>query len=501
MPDLSDPRTSLIKPPRSACHNCRRARLRCDRSVPGCEKCHARGQICLGYGLLLRWTTTNTAGGPPSQVSKPRPLSREVEKDAALTLRPRSVGGAEAVNMGFPSSIQFSLADPLLQDIGPGNRLYISHFDRSVCQDLVSFDREANPFRFMLPLLHNFSYLREIILATSAVHMVATYRSRGVPHQQQLVDALTAKGRAYHLLRQALDHLDPANRPIIMIAVVFFINFDLIESGRGKWKTHIQAAGKLLNSIQSLGSAGLPSGVAKLADIVVADCITYHILGSVFANPEDTSMSVFRPVEIVSALEKAAAFSYGCAAPFVMDILLKASRLSPSDLTEAVALFEDLLAFDVITWVYSIEDLSALDNLEIRVHMANVQRLAACMYILLAVPGVGDVLHTTTDSLHRGLLNHIAKVPMDHPLAKGLVWSTFMAGAQADDPGSRQWCLSRMQAIRFATSFVCPWGYVESAIDMLQRIWEARDRRLQDGEETGNWLQEMRGITDPCLIV
>ena len=38
------------------CHNCRRRRLRCDRSWPSCHKCAVSGQECLGYGKVFVWT-------------------------------------------------------------------------------------------------------------------------------------------------------------------------------------------------------------------------------------------------------------------------------------------------------------------------------------------------------------------------------------------------------------------------------------------------------------
>jgi hypothetical protein len=41
---------------KKACHSCRRARLRCDKSIPHCTKCASRGVECLGYGRLFLWT-------------------------------------------------------------------------------------------------------------------------------------------------------------------------------------------------------------------------------------------------------------------------------------------------------------------------------------------------------------------------------------------------------------------------------------------------------------
>lgn len=38
------------------CHNCRRRRLRCDRLLPHCAKCEAKGVECLGYTQIFQWT-------------------------------------------------------------------------------------------------------------------------------------------------------------------------------------------------------------------------------------------------------------------------------------------------------------------------------------------------------------------------------------------------------------------------------------------------------------
>lgn len=50
---------SISKP----CHNCRRRRLRCDRSWPTCHKCAVSGQECLGYGRVFVWTQANDTHG------------------------------------------------------------------------------------------------------------------------------------------------------------------------------------------------------------------------------------------------------------------------------------------------------------------------------------------------------------------------------------------------------------------------------------------------------
>lgn len=58
------------------CHNCRRRRLRCDRSWPSCNKCMISGQECLGYGKVFVWTQAMDSDGnvKPSSSSRRTPV-------------------------------------------------------------------------------------------------------------------------------------------------------------------------------------------------------------------------------------------------------------------------------------------------------------------------------------------------------------------------------------------------------------------------------------------
>lgn len=70
-----------VQPPTKPCHNCRRQRLRCDRSYPHCNKCAASGKECLGYGKLFRWTGAIASRGKLAGRTSSAPVAAETQNE------------------------------------------------------------------------------------------------------------------------------------------------------------------------------------------------------------------------------------------------------------------------------------------------------------------------------------------------------------------------------------------------------------------------------------
>lgn len=96
------PNNSITKP----CHNCRRRRLRCDRSWPSCHKCALSGQECLGYGKVFVWTQAiDSNGNPrPSPVSGRRPGETEGFQPQAPHEFGGTGGGEVAISWAVPGA-------------------------------------------------------------------------------------------------------------------------------------------------------------------------------------------------------------------------------------------------------------------------------------------------------------------------------------------------------------------------------------------------------------
>jgi hypothetical protein len=143
------------------CHNCRRRRLRCDRSWPTCHKCAVSGQECLGYGKVFVWTQGIDSNGnlrpsPPGRRSadvarSPSPGSLHAFAAAAAAASssasassasrshtPPSAGYTRANGSPPPNSLRpasaegrpgatSALTDPIFQDLDKNSRYYLAY--------------------------------------------------------------------------------------------------------------------------------------------------------------------------------------------------------------------------------------------------------------------------------------------------------------------------------------------------------------------------------------
>lgn len=108
------------------CHNCRRKRLKCDRSIPQCFKCTKRGQECLGYQLLLRWDQGVASRGKMMGITFEETKGRERRNTASTPSVPFNRWSSFEVSPLATRALPIRcLADPLLQDLNPSVRQYV----------------------------------------------------------------------------------------------------------------------------------------------------------------------------------------------------------------------------------------------------------------------------------------------------------------------------------------------------------------------------------------
>ncbi|KAI1501583.1 fungal-specific transcription factor domain-containing protein [Biscogniauxia marginata] len=451
-----------------ACHNCRRRRLRCDRSVPGCHKCSIAGLKCLGYDKLYRWADTlipNYSITTQRKLKTP-PETRFCNRDRADSLGPYDGCLVPTAGEQLSNSPTISLADPVLQDLNLSSRQYLYYFATRFCQDLVVHDsmrRGANPFRELIPMSQMHPFLQHIIVAVSAVHY-SQAMGHGLPRSPHcskaaanaLVDALRARQKSIQALLSVLERCrnvewDESNRSekdALLATVLFFLNFDLIDSGGDGWREHLKAAGKLLStrfsqsppmtaspehisvvepseSEKSIATAVTPSPgpfdsalysrALGACDYVASDTVAYHIwslaLDSIACSQQEfhSALRLFEwdETNILHILLRTEANSYHSCPARLMYMLLRAGQLAQAVKSQGhgvpsskqVASFIDLMnevqLFDIDDWavgicVRNLEVFGVVNDLEVsfRKHVAATYRSAICLYILLVAPGL-----------------------------------------------------------------------------------------------------------------
>jgi hypothetical protein len=217
--------------------------------------------------------------------------------------------------------------------------------------------------------------------------------------------------------------------------------------------------------------------------------------------------SYFQESQIPHILQRAAPNSYLCCPPEVLQILYAASQLSNAppdgnsqeDITQAgLALVEQAQSFDIQKWANDARLTPYLEDvpIESRIHAGSAHRLAGCLYILQAVPSVGEVVGKDFEnSLRQQIFQHLSSIPDDDPNFKATTWPTFIAGAETVDPDRRVWVMDRLK--RLVVN--CPWGFLYTAMDTLQVIWEL-DNEGQDAKRR-SWVQTLKDPSMNFLIV
>ncbi|KAK6216999.1 acriflavine sensitivity control protein acr-2 [Colletotrichum tabaci] len=555
-------RIDLLNAPTKPCHNCRRRRLRCDRSYPHCHKCTAGGQECLGYGKLFRWTegvasrgklagkttitfsadtttttTTTSTLLTSSRASTLEPSDASASSSAASTSDRRlhhnnhhhhqdpPAASAEDASTAlvvsavrpagtetqFTQTAPWTLVDPLFQGVEHHYRHYLSYFTTRVCRDLVSWDLpDRNPFRSLIPLTKAHPLLQHIIVAASAAHMSNLSRALSsdpesdLNARQALTDALVAKHKALRLLSAALQDLGGIGGDVVLASVLFFVNVELIESGKDGWKPHLEGAGRIMSHLSPVGTADV-----ALRDYVMSDCFIYYILASAFNASTPAAKSYYQSAQISSILGKATTNSYLCCPPDILQILLAASQLSnrttndlesAADVAQAAAqILQQALSFDVHDWAYEPRTISYFKHIpvESRIHAGSAHRLAACLYILHALPSASILVPVDREELDSQIFYHLSCIHDEDPNFKATCWPTFVAGAGTSDPERRKWILNRLKMLMIAT----PWGFIMTAMDTLHTIWNIEESVDPDTQVERTWVQKLKASNLNFIIV
>jgi hypothetical protein len=120
------------------CHNCRKRRLRCDRSLPTCNKCSALGQECLGYGKVFNWTNAVASRGRMAGKQTFAPTEQRIgdtakahgcpiRHESSVVVRRKDQGAAPHQMPDAGGATLTMLTDPLFQHMDDSSRFYLNY--------------------------------------------------------------------------------------------------------------------------------------------------------------------------------------------------------------------------------------------------------------------------------------------------------------------------------------------------------------------------------------
>ncbi|KAH7274753.1 fungal-specific transcription factor domain-containing protein [Fusarium solani] len=534
-----------------ACHNCRRSRLKCDRSLPHCLKCTSRGQSCLGYGILLRWENGMASRGKLAGVTSDN-INKIQKGDTTSTLQapwPSIVSTRQppfaSSKPSSPRSLPRSLIDPLAQDLDSRSRRYLDYFASDVCRDLVLYDiPKHNPFHELIPMAYQQPMLLQAIIASSALRMsnacqrssssssifttiASTQSSTSLvsslsigPYMacrpETFHDALRAKQQALCLLKSALEDMASADVDVILAVVLLLIGFELIDSGRGSWIFHINGARMI---IEKLIVSGTETAMSPLRSWLVSNCLVYDLLGSSFANSylphsgglSTTTMSLLQDAEGNHCSSFPAALlpliQAGAQLLKMNDVSTFPDTLINSGQHDALHLLHAAKSFDPAVWAINLQPRSPADDLLHRTIIASAHRAAVCVYLSRIILALwpSTVLPDDLEILAAEIITHLSNMHPGDALFTATAWPAFIAGLETVDLTNRAWVVRRFQELWE----IEPWGLTREALEALRTIWDGRKNkddvtsgndRLHKQEENWNWIEKLKNIGTDWLI-
>ncbi|KAF2867580.1 fungal-specific transcription factor domain-containing protein [Massariosphaeria phaeospora] len=554
--------TDISLLPTRACHNCRKRRWKCDKSLPVCHKCLSAGTECLGYGKLFVWNHGVASRGKMmgksfSEVTS-MPVSKkegqaqcDVVRDGSKAVQKR-VGEPENVDKELddtpqdtidpprpeaqPLTLHRPLTDPLLKDLTPNSRYYLFHFATQLCADMVTYDGPGqNPIRDLIPATSAHPLLLQIIVANSAFHvfnisrdpmsqsayqqsqkpcLVAYYQAVSRfggdgPLKSSYHDALIAKQHALSLLARGVAAVNVENIDLILVSILLFINYDLIESGKDKWKVHMEGARKLIDLLGT--PAFMQHPMSKLRQCILSDFLVFSILGSTFTFSSSPRL-IPSSIDLSPILAYAETNNYlSCPSP-LLRIMLESFSLpckptpSSSDISAEVqkqvaTLLQAALLFDPIEWSLNFQPASPFEDLEQRVRIASAHRSAVCIYLARVLPcnnplldaGSGSALVSLT-GLAEDIVHHISYIQPGDTMFKSISWPLFLAGAECEDPAQREWIMNTLDAFYD----VMYWGYINTVKKVLEAIWNCKAKAAAGADNC--WVDDVKEMGTEILI-
>ncbi|KAF5646198.1 fungal transcriptional regulatory [Fusarium sp. NRRL 52700] len=418
-------------------------------------------------------------------------MSKIQNGDTTTTLQAPHAHALSTTPLSFTSSESnspHSLTHAFVQDLDCQSRRYLDYFASDVCKDFVLYDiPKHNPFRQLIPMAYQQPMLLQAIIASSALHMSNASQFRPSPssifttmasaqnstgavgslsightasYPKAFHDALSAKQRALCLLNSAIGNMASANVDAILAAVLLLMGFELIDSGRGSWKFHINGARMIIEKLITSDS-GKGTSFSPLRSWLVSNCLVYDLLGSTFSNSylphggklSTTTMSLLQDAEGNHCSSFPAALlpliHTGARILNNTDVYMLCDPSVNPGQQDALQLLHAAKSFDPVAWATNLQPRSPADDLLHRAMVACAHRTAVCVYLSRIILALwpGTLLPDDLQVLAAEIITHLSHLYPGDALFTATAWPAFIAGLETRDLTSRVWVERRFQEL------------------------------------------------------
>ncbi|RPB05580.1 hypothetical protein L873DRAFT_1662152 [Choiromyces venosus 120613-1] len=398
-------------------------------------------------------------------------------------------------------------------DLDSTSKYYLNYFDKRVCRDFILFERHGdNPYRNLLSLAASHPSFLHAALAVSARHYS---NNTGYPETH----ALVYKGRAINSLSRDLQQPnyddegtgDMVVREPVLAAMLLFLFFEALESGKDTWKIHLQGARRLIQMSGGQRRRGSRSNLSSSLGVLITHVAAIDIIGQSLAfskTPTPTPTTNFThpstppteeqdQEEIFHSLGQAEHYSFlGCPAELLRVISLVSKHknfpspsISPSSPSPA-DLMSRIHRFSPEAWVRTRlpslnqnaagSSIPRLDARELYHHVC-AYKCAVHIFALQVLPpsappsGGGPTAGELVDEI----ITHLSSFEPSSVFFKGAMWPIFLAGAAATSEPQRAFVRATLANIWA----LLPQCNIKSAGVLLEEMWRDGDGHGGDWKE------------------
>ncbi|PGG97482.1 hypothetical protein GX51_07294 [Blastomyces parvus] len=454
--------------------------------------------------------------------------------------------------------IPLPLIDPLFQGLDKISRYYLAYFDRKFCKLMVLFEvPHKNPYRRLIQMVNVSSGVCAAMAAIGACHLLHVLhysdqhsvdnhslrgKRRSLEDGEQFARSpnpkvrvayqhlLLLKHRALCQLEQSLSNPKTRGEDASIACALLLMVLDMVESGRGTWKLHVEGAKRLLQTrfcslgeINEDGSSRVPCAAYDSFNMFLAgSCLTFDIMGSTLTPSgswsEPVSSQLITSPNLLSDTEKEVWL--GCPGSLLRIILYISSLRHAGSSSQTFAPKVDLStivsqinAFDPERWTREIyhsmyagmedpfpanhlsresswrppvlgspepaENINPLSDSDALFHLASAYKITITLYAIRILQHPSREECTFFAEQVTTVLTHISLIPPSSELFKSILWPTFIAGAECRCPAQRAWFRDKLDHMWRQ----CWTVNIREAMRVLDAIWRRED------QHDGDWAQ------------